>query len=328
MPKADHSTLWEGEELALRYLLEDGKLNLCLRLLDDYTKCMLLTSNPSFFADAAVEPTLSDGSKAHNLQVNSVADLSSLENFEFGVCTTLHNVWQHSEAIQTTDLPLMLAVTRRMLLAHKHSSTFNFRNKSVLATFCGLRAAGGAAEGKAADAPPAESTPRDALLEHKPDLGVEDSCSAFAHQFLGDIGAHLAHLNLQMDSIWGALQRGNILGAWLVSCLQNPVELPDPVLLAGARGIAGLVHCEEFQMRRDAVLAATLPTLAAGTEEDAAGSEGKIAESEAKSVMLGLAELSEAVLPRLSTSAAVKKSIRPLLDLAAYCKRQAKKSRK
>ena len=27
---APDSTLWEGEELALRYLLEDGKLNLCV----------------------------------------------------------------------------------------------------------------------------------------------------------------------------------------------------------------------------------------------------------------------------------------------------------
>ena len=33
---APESTLWEGEELALRYLLEDGKLNLTLRLLDQY----------------------------------------------------------------------------------------------------------------------------------------------------------------------------------------------------------------------------------------------------------------------------------------------------
>ena len=35
LPKdSEGSTLWECEELALRYLLEDGKMNLCLRLMD------------------------------------------------------------------------------------------------------------------------------------------------------------------------------------------------------------------------------------------------------------------------------------------------------
>eukprot|EP01036_Dinobryon_divergens_P033940 gene33940-43848_t len=34
-PKND-ATLWETEELALRYLLEDGKLNLCLRNLIEF----------------------------------------------------------------------------------------------------------------------------------------------------------------------------------------------------------------------------------------------------------------------------------------------------
>lgn len=33
---AGETTLWEGEELAMRYLLEDGKLNLCVRMVDDY----------------------------------------------------------------------------------------------------------------------------------------------------------------------------------------------------------------------------------------------------------------------------------------------------
>ena len=32
----DHATLWETEEQALRFILEDGKLNLCLRLLIDF----------------------------------------------------------------------------------------------------------------------------------------------------------------------------------------------------------------------------------------------------------------------------------------------------
>lgn len=36
--KSDSATLWETEEQALRYVLEDGKLNLCLRILTSYKK--------------------------------------------------------------------------------------------------------------------------------------------------------------------------------------------------------------------------------------------------------------------------------------------------
>ncbi len=34
--KKGDATLWETEEQALRFLLEDGKLNLCLRILIDF----------------------------------------------------------------------------------------------------------------------------------------------------------------------------------------------------------------------------------------------------------------------------------------------------
>ena len=35
---SEDSTLWEGEELTVRYMLEEGKLNLCLRLMEDYKR--------------------------------------------------------------------------------------------------------------------------------------------------------------------------------------------------------------------------------------------------------------------------------------------------
>ncbi|CAN0339891.1 unnamed protein product, partial [Phaeothamnion confervicola] len=37
LPKSNQDqTLWEGEEFALRYVMEDGKLNVCLRALVEY----------------------------------------------------------------------------------------------------------------------------------------------------------------------------------------------------------------------------------------------------------------------------------------------------
>jgi hypothetical protein len=45
-PAGAEKTLWEGEELALRFLLEDGKLNLSLRLLDQYVDWLVDLRRP------------------------------------------------------------------------------------------------------------------------------------------------------------------------------------------------------------------------------------------------------------------------------------------
>jgi len=78
----DDATLWETEEQALRYLLEDGKLNLCLRNMISF--------------------------KAHQRAYLISGDLPSAEmlaqadNFEKGLGVVLRNAWSHVEALQTT----------------------------------------------------------------------------------------------------------------------------------------------------------------------------------------------------------------------------------
>ena len=57
--KSDTATLWETEEQALRYVLEDGKLNLCLRILATFKTAQveariagtgpMVRTAPSFF---------------------------------------------------------------------------------------------------------------------------------------------------------------------------------------------------------------------------------------------------------------------------------------
>ena len=34
----EDQTLWEGDQLTIRFLLEEGKLNLCVRLMHEYKK--------------------------------------------------------------------------------------------------------------------------------------------------------------------------------------------------------------------------------------------------------------------------------------------------
>ena len=84
----EDKTLWETEEQALRYLLEDGKLNLCLRNLVDFKvhqrRAKAIGGGPVF--DFATE----------------------CDKFERGLGVVLNNAWKHVEAIQTTDLSLLM----------------------------------------------------------------------------------------------------------------------------------------------------------------------------------------------------------------------------
>ena len=84
----EDKTLWETEEQALRFLMEDGKLNLCLRNMVDFKlhqrRARVLGSGPIF--DFAKE----------------------CDSFERGLGVVLRNAWMHVEAIQTTDLPTLL----------------------------------------------------------------------------------------------------------------------------------------------------------------------------------------------------------------------------
>lgn len=88
LPKKEDATLWECEELALRYVLEDGKLNLCLRLLEEYME---------------VAREVSSGARSV-----SPEQAELLDKFEQGLGQLLANAWLHVEALQTTDLPLMI----------------------------------------------------------------------------------------------------------------------------------------------------------------------------------------------------------------------------
>ena len=89
--KSEDDTLWEGEELALRYLLEDGKMNLCLRMLEDYK-------------DAVADE--------HRREAMEKCP-SACRKFETGAGVALLYAWHHLEAVQTTDLPLLSSTRKR-----------------------------------------------------------------------------------------------------------------------------------------------------------------------------------------------------------------------
>lgn len=82
------ATLWETEEQALRYLLEDGKLNLCLR-------------NMVAFKTHQRSQILSG-------EAISAEHRASGDDFEKGLGVVLRNAWDHLEVLQTTDIPALL----------------------------------------------------------------------------------------------------------------------------------------------------------------------------------------------------------------------------
>jgi hypothetical protein len=121
LPKgAEDATLWEGEELALRYLLEDGKVNLCLRLLDDYL--------------------VWQGEAASSSRKLTAEERTKTDGFERGLCQLLANAWVHSEALQTTDLPLLVEVVSTILrrgAADKGAEPLAGRATSLVGRFLG-----------------------------------------------------------------------------------------------------------------------------------------------------------------------------------------------
>eukprot|EP00953_Heterococcus_sp_UTEX-ZZ885_P013175 7531-Heterococcus_DN1.PRE.1 len=90
LPRANaQQTLWEGDEQALRYVIEDGKLNICLRNLVDYKE---------YQRDARLK----------DKQPASAAEQALMDKFEKGLGGMLKNAWNHIEALQTSDLPMLI----------------------------------------------------------------------------------------------------------------------------------------------------------------------------------------------------------------------------
>ena len=82
----------------MRYLLEDGKLNLCLRNLIDYKDFQ----RSKWVAKEGLSP----------------ADELKCEQFERGVGIVLRNAWSHAEAVQTSDLSTLIHYIGDILDSH------------------------------------------------------------------------------------------------------------------------------------------------------------------------------------------------------------------
>lgn len=94
--KEEAATLWETEEQALRFLLEDGKLNLCLKCLVEFKTTQISQRK------AGEGPML--------------VFLEECDKFEKGLGSILRNAWSHVEVLQTTDLAALVNYIADVLL--------------------------------------------------------------------------------------------------------------------------------------------------------------------------------------------------------------------
>lgn len=92
-----NATLWETEEQALRYIIEDGKLNLCLKSIAEYKE------------------------HQRQLRLEGKAFPKDIEEkcnkFERGISVVLRNAWSHIEALQTTELVGLISHISNVIVA-------------------------------------------------------------------------------------------------------------------------------------------------------------------------------------------------------------------
>jgi len=113
LPRSEgDSTLWEGDELTVRFLLEEGKLNLCLRLMHLYSSAVAAQAPGTrtyaqWLAKTAQDCGLPD---AETLQ-------SRLLTFEQCLGSLIRCALEHVEAVQTCDLQELMEHAAEVLTA-------------------------------------------------------------------------------------------------------------------------------------------------------------------------------------------------------------------
>jgi len=100
---SEDSTLWEGEELTVRFMLEEGKLNLCLRLMEEYKRAQAAeqAKGTAAYSDFLSRVAACEAQEAEPLKARLLL-------FEQSLGMLLRCALDRVEAVQTTDLPLLV----------------------------------------------------------------------------------------------------------------------------------------------------------------------------------------------------------------------------
>ena len=97
------TTLWDRDELAVRFLMEEGKLNLCLRLLSDYQEFVQRPGSEEIVRGATIIDPKGEGAA-----MSESAKRTTLDDFEFYMGLLLSCALRAPEAVQTLDISLLV----------------------------------------------------------------------------------------------------------------------------------------------------------------------------------------------------------------------------
>ena len=112
----------------MRFMLEEGKLNLCVRLMHEYRKALAALAPPSERYSAWLQST------AAATELHDVSLLTSrMLTFEQSLGVLLRCALEHVESVQTADLPELMCHIGEILAAaaSKPSSSINFERTQV-----------------------------------------------------------------------------------------------------------------------------------------------------------------------------------------------------
>lgn len=293
LPKADGATIWDSDEMGLRFVLEEGKLSLIVRIAINHAVWIsaVLYGTPSGIATASAE---------------AVEALASVERGALGV---LSNAWLHEEALQTLEPALVIEL--------------------LVASMAACSAVGRALDdAKASSGGEAAAASVDAGSGATPDC-TEAAASAASRA--GDGRVKSASLPLPEAELAACCRGAGRMGALCLRLLQRLggklERLPESRLLEELLRF-GLVRALAEHL---AVNGAALPAeavaeglhgmsmLVAGEEIGGARAE-LLADPEARRLLVSVAEPGGAIAEACK-DAAVKRRLRPLLDLVRAARR-------
>ncbi len=294
--KAEDATIWETEEAGLRFVLEEGKLAMIVRIAIAHAVWLKSVACGSTAPPAVLSEEQADG----------------LEQLERGALSIVSNAWTHEEAIQTLEPALIVELISAWLSAASAAGaatsvppTSSVSPAPESPTGASASAGSGGTPDDGSLGAPAAAGAASAA----PEAPLPTAQLAWSAAAADGGGALVLRLVLHVGSKLEKLPEGRLLaellryGTLAAFCSHldvNGAALPPASIAEGLRGLSLLLQGEEVGAARDELL--TDPAARAGLA--AISCDG------------GAISLACAADPTL------KRRIRPVLDLVRAAKRK------
>ena len=282
--KADDATIWETDEAGLRFVLEEGKLAMIVRIAIAHAVWV----GKACSGDASVGSLDEDQSDA-------------LEAMGRGPLGVIANAWLHEEALQTLEPALVVELITACVVAAREAGV------AVDAATAAAAAGADAADAGTGGSSPAAAAPRAAVAPVVLPSGFPTAAAREAARGPGGLGALALRLVSRVGAKLNRLPEGRILAELLrfstLAALMGHLQANGAGTGAAAarEGLAGLA-------------------MLLGGEEIGAARGELLADPDARAALLASTEAG-GCLKLACEDAATKRRLRPVLDLVRAARR-------